>query len=277
VASDPDATLVELGPGTFVWAASRAEHGHTNAGVIVDDDGLTIVDCLLTPAHTERLVEALEPLGFPTRRVVYTSSHIEFVGGSSKLWMAARYGRRQTSALLDQPPNVAVYRRLYPSDADAFDEEFATRPVSHTVNESAWLTASLCVLPVAGQQQENLVVLVPGCDVLFAGAMATFGVTPNCFDGDPLTWADALGDLADVAARVVPGIGPVGGPDDLVALQAYLYACAEADGDPSAIPPGPWDRWTDRHLDEINVERAAMLARGDRDVPPSMLRLAGLT
>ena len=61
-----------------------------------------------------------------------------------------------------------------------------------------------------------------------------------------------------------------------VALQAYLYACADADGDPGAIPPGPWDRWADRHLDEINVERAAMLARGDDGVPSSMLRLAGL-
>jgi len=62
----------------------------------------------------------------------------------------------------------------------------------------------------------------------------------------------------------------------VVALQAYLYACVEAQGDAGALPSGPWDTWRDRHLDEINVERAAMLARGDRDVPPSMLRLAGL-
>ena len=169
---------------------------------------------------------------------MYTTSHIEFVGGSSKLWMAARYGRAQTSALLDQPPNIDVYRRLYPSDADVFDDEFGTRPVSHTVNEAAWLTESVCAVPVGGQQQENLVVLVPDADVLFAGAMATFGVTPNAFDGDPLAWADALGELGELASRIVPGIGPIGGPDDLVALQAYLYACAEAEGDVSRDPPG---------------------------------------
>lgn len=276
VASDPDATLVELAPGASVWIASRAEHGHTNAGVILDDDGLTVVDCLLTPAHAQHLVDALGPAGMPVRRVVYTSSHIEFVGGSAALWMAARYGRRQTSVLLDQPPNLEVFRHLYPDDADAFDEDFTTRPVSHMVNESAWLSASVCALPVGGQQQENLVALVPSADVLFAGAMATFGVTPNCFDGDPLAWADALGDLTELASRVVPGIGPVGGPGEMVALQAYLYACADADGDPTGIPPGPWDRWPDRHLDEVNVERAAMLARDDHRVPPSMLRLAGL-
>ncbi len=43
-----------------------------------------------------------------------------------------------------------------------------------------------------------------------------------------------------------------------------------------AVPPGRWDRWADRGFDEINVERAAMLARGDQSVPPTMLRAIGL-
>jgi glyoxylase-like metal-dependent hydrolase (beta-lactamase superfamily II) len=271
-----DASLVELATDVHAWVAVDPAHGHTNAGVVVDGDGLTVIDCLLTPARAEQLVDALEPFGLPVRRVVYTTSHIEFVGGSSKLWMAARYGRPQTSALLDQPPNRDVYRHLYPADADTFDDEFATRPVSHTIDEAAWLTTTVCALPSGGQQQQNLVAIVPDRDVLFAGAMAAFGVTPNCFDGDPLAWADALGELGELATTIVPGIGDVGGRDDVVALQAYLYACADADGDTGAIPSGPWDEWRDRELDEINVERAAMLARGDRDVPPSMLRLAGL-
>jgi hypothetical protein len=141
---------------------------------------------------------------------------------------------------------------------------------------SAYLTTSHLVVPTGGQMLENLVVLAPEAGVLFAGAMCTFGVTPNAFDGDPLAWADARGELHELAPVIVPGIGPVGGADDVIALQAYLYACADADGDPAAIPPGPWDTWRDRHLDEVNVERAAMLARGEHDVPSSMLRLLGL-
>jgi hypothetical protein len=132
---------------------------------------------------------------------------------------------------------------------------------------------------------ENLVVVVPERTtpagdqpaILFAGAMACFGVTPNAFDGDPGAWADALGDFDQLATTIVPGIGPVGGPDDVLALQAYLWACVDAEGDPTAIPPGPWDDWADRHLDPVNVERAAMLAAGDHGIPPSMLRLAGLS
>lgn len=269
--------LEPLAPGVHAWLAPMPGHGRTNAGVVVDEDGITVVDCLLTPARAGELVDALAPLELPVRRLVYTSSHVEFVGGSTRFWMAARYGRPQTSALLDQPPNVDIYRRLYPEDGDAFDDDFTTRPVSHTVDDAAWLSQSVCVLPSGGQQQENLIALVPGADVVFAGAMASFGVTPNAFDGDPATWADALGELAELATVIVPGLGPVGDAGDVVALQAYLYACVDADGDPDAIPPGPWDDWADRELDAVNVERAAMLARGDPGVPPTMLARAGLT
>ena len=75
---------------------------------------------------------------------------------------------------------------------------------------------------------------------------------------------------------VVPGIGPVGGPDHLTAVQAYLYAVADAEGDPRRIPAGPWDDWADRDLDEVNVERAARISGDDRGVPVAMLRRLGL-
>lgn len=284
--ADPAASLVELVTGVYAWLQTPPGHDRTNVGVIVDDDGITVVDTAMTQSQTDPLVAALERFGLPIRRAVYTTSHIEWTGGSPAFWMAARYGRSQTSALLDQPPSIPVLQRLHPTYADELEllAERPTRPVSHTVDTSAYLTASHLVVPTAGQMIENLVVLVPERPtdagdqpaVLFAGAMATFGVTPNAFDGDPAAWADALTDFGDLASIIVPGIGPVGDADDVLALQAYLYACADAEGNPAAIPSGPWDEWHDRELDIVNVERAAMLAVGDHDVPPSMLRLAGL-
>ena len=147
------------------------------------------------------------------------------------------------------------------------------------IAEPAWLTPAALAIPVAGQQAENLVIQVPGADVLFGGAMCSFGVTPNAFDGDPEAWADALGEIAGMATTIVPGIGPVGGVDDVIALQAYLYACVEADGDVGALPEGPWDEWSDRDLDPVNVERAALLAdrrpqRAAVDARPPRTRLS---
>ncbi|MCX7619429.1 MAG: hypothetical protein N2037_01115 [Acidimicrobiales bacterium] len=271
----PLGSLHELGDGVYTWLASPAGHGMTNAGVVVEDDGITLVDTLLVPSQAQRLAESLEPFGRPIKRVVYTSSHIEWVGGSAVFWMAARYGRSQTSALLDQPPNPEAFKRLHPLWAAEL-EEITTRPVSHTVDTAAWLTPRLCAVPQSGQQLENLVAVVPDNDVLFAGAMCCFGVTPNAFDGDPHVWADSIGELAELATTVVPGIGPIGGADELLIQQAYLYACVEAACNQTPIPAGPWDTWVDRHLDEVNIERAARLAVADRGVPQSMLRLLGL-
>lgn len=273
----PDAGRLEpLAPGAFVWLGTDGFGAPgPNAGVIVEDDGITVIDTLPSPSAARALNERLKGFGVPVRRVVYTSSHVDAVGGSSVFWMAARYGRGQTSALLDQPVPLDAYRRLVPAYADDFDEAFRTRPVSHTVDQAAWLTPLVCAVPVVGPQAESLIVVVPSAGVVFAGAVALFGTTPNAYDGDPEAWADTLGELGDQAAVIVPGVGPVGDDADVLALQAYLYATVDAEGDPTRIPDGPWDEWRLRDLDEVNVERAARLAAGDPGVPEAMVRRLG--
>jgi cyclase len=133
------------------------------------------------------------------------------------------------------------------------------------------------VLPATGHTSGDLMVLVPDCDVLFAGDLCFFGVTPLAFQGDPGTWADVLDAVAELAETIVPGHGPVGGEAEVRELQAYLRACVAAAGDERAIPPGPWDRWLERDRDAINVQRAAMLARGEDAMPPAMLKAIGLS
>jgi glyoxylase-like metal-dependent hydrolase (beta-lactamase superfamily II) len=186
------------------------------------------------------------------------------------------YGTAQASAHLDQPADPEVYRRILPELASEFSDELATRRVSHIVDAAVQLTPALAVYPTSGQTEENLVGLVAAGDTLLAGAMCSFGVTPLCFQGDPGAWADALDALVGWAPIIVPGHGPVGGEEEVRALQAYLRACVAAAGDPGRIPPGPWDDWPGREYDAINVERAALLARGEDAIPRSMLRLAGL-
>ena len=274
----PDAGRLEpIAPGVWAWLGTDGAGGPgPNAGVVVEDDGITVIDTLSSPSAARALNERLKGFGVPVRRVVYTSSHVESVGGSSVFWMAARYGRSQTSALLEQPVPVDAYRRLVPAYADEFDDSFATRPVSHVVDGAAWLTPLVCVVPVSGHQRENLVVLVPSTGTLFTGAFATVGTTPNAWDGDPECWADTLGELTEQAPVVVPGCGPVGAPRHLAVLQAYLYATVDAEGDPQRIPDGPWDDWSGRDLDAVNVERARRLREGDEGVPLAMMQRLGL-
>jgi cyclase len=265
-----------LVPGVYCWIQLPSEPGRANAGVVVDADGITLIDTLLSPAQWTPLAEAVEALGFPIRRVVLTSSNAEYSGGTARFRTAAIYGRPQASTHLDQPADPSILRRMYHAPADEIDDAFATRPVSHVVDAPVQLTPALAVLPMCGQQQENLVVVVPAAEIVFAGAMCSFGVTPLAHQGDPAAWADALDDLIELAPIVVPGHGPIGGEEEVRELQAYLRACVAAEGDPARIGSGPWDTWVARDHDAINVERAAMLAAGDDAIPPSLLHRLGL-
>jgi glyoxylase-like metal-dependent hydrolase (beta-lactamase superfamily II) len=269
-------SLVALDTGIYAWLDPVPGDGHPNAGLVIDADAATAIDSLCVTSQAQAFAAAVDELGVRIRRTVLTASTIEFVGGTSCFTMSGMYGRRQTSVHLDQPPTPEIYRRLLPDVADEFDDELTTKPVSHIVEEAVQLTPAVRLEPFAGAQEENLVAVVAAAGICFAGAMASFGVTPRCYQGDPGRWADELDRLLDLAPIIVPGHGPIGGEEEVRDLQGYLRACVAADGDPSAVPAGPWDAWRQREHDEVNVERAAMLARGDTSIPPSMLRAAGL-
>ena len=75
---------------------------------------------------------------------------------------------------------------------------------------------------------------------------------------------------------MIPGHGQPGGAADVRDFVGYLRACIDAGGAVERIGPGPWDRWTDRRFDAVNVERAALLARGVDQIPQAMFELLDL-
>lgn len=272
--------LVELGRGVFAWTHPNPRFGDSNVGLVIDGDGLTVIDTTATPERgvaVRRAIEELtEELALPLRRVVVTSSRVAFSGGGAAFWQAGFYATEATSDQLDAPASPDALRRLLPHLAGAYHGEFATRPITHTVTERAWLTPAAEAIPLPGESPANLVVHVAGADVVFAGALASFGVTPLAFDGDPEAWIGSLAAMRDLAATIVPGHGPPGGAADVEDLVGYLGACIDAAGDPGAIRPGPWDRWPDRRFDPVNVERAERMAAGDGAIPRSLFDLLGL-
>lgn len=266
-----------LVPGVHVELAAEPGHGSTNATAVVDEDGVTVVDTLMVPEQWEPFAGAVEALGLPIRRVVLTSSNVEFAGGTARFRLAAIYGRPQASAHLDQAADPELFRRLHPSYAGGFDDDFATRPVSHVVDAPVQLTPAVTLVPMSGQQAENLVAVLPGAGIALAGAMCAFGVTPNAAQGDPARWAAELDRLLELAPVVVPGHGPIGGEEEVRDLQAYLRACVDAEGDAASLADGPWRRWTGAaEWDPVNVERAALLAEGRDEPPRTLLERLGL-
>ncbi len=275
--SAPPRTLHELAAGVYVWIQPGGESGVSNAGVIVDDDGVTIVDTMMVRSQWEPFAAAVKALDLPMRRIVLTHGHIDHVGGTKAFPHAGVYASPQTSAVLDHHMPIDAYKAFMSAFEDEFDDlaELGTRPATHLIDGAASLTARVEVLPASGHTEGDVIVLVADADVCFPGDLCFFGVTPLAFQGDPAKWADMLEAVVDLADTIVPGHGPIGGEREVRELQAYLRACVDAEGDPSAIPPGPWDAWLERDRDAINVERAALLAEGQDVMPPSMLKAIG--
>ena len=278
--SVPTNTLHELADGVFVWIQPGGESGVSNAGAIVDDDGITVVDTLMVRSQWEPFAAAVAGLGRPVRRLVLTHAHIDHVGGSRAFANASVLGSQQTSdaprrrdaARRVQGVHARVRRRVRRARRDR-----APGPVTHLVTDAAQLTPRVELLPANGHTDGDVMVLVADADVLFAGDLCFFGVTPLAFQGNPETWANVLDVVGELADTIVPGHGPIGGEPEIRALQQYLRHCvAVARGEQAAIPPGPWDTWPERDpRDAINIERAALLAAGQDVMPNSMLKAMG--
>ena len=266
--------LVEIADDVFVWSgAGRLDA--PNAGVVVEDDGITVIDSLLVASQAAELAAALEQFVRPVRRLVLTASHVPFVGGSAVFKLAAVYGSTVTSTNLDLPPNVAGYQHLFPAHAHEFDG-LVTRRVSHVVTQAAWLTAKVVAAPLPGHQAQNLVVQVPHANVVFAGALCSFGARPLGFEADYAAWLASLGQLVEWGEVIVPGVGPVGDASDVATFASYLAACIDGGEGECELVDGPWATWEHQEFDPVNIERAAIVARGDDVPPPRALALFGM-
>ena len=274
VITAPPLTLHEIADRVWVWLQPGGESGVSNAGVVGDDDGLTVIDTLMVRSQWAPFATAVKELGETVKRVVLTHAHIDHVGGTTAFRNAMILGSPMTSDLLDQAMPVDAYKAFMPAFTEGFDElaVLGTRPVSHIVDEAAQLTERIELLPARGHTDGDVMVLVDDADVLFAGDLCFFGVTPLAFQGDPAAWAAVLDVVGELADTIVPGHGPIGGAGEVGALREYLAHCVTG-----TIPPGPWDSWLERaERDPINIEKASMLRAGDDGMPPSMLRALGL-
>ncbi len=234
-------TLDQVADGVYAYVQPGGGWCVNNAGLVVGEDRTVLVDTAATEARTRRLGEAVErvvPGGVDF--VVNTHFHGDHTFGNGRFTpralVVAHEGTRSDSA------EAGLHLRgLWPQ------VEWGETPLTlPTVTFRDALT-----LRTGGPRVElfdvgpahtahDVVAWVPERTVLFTGDVVWSGVTPYVLMGSVTGSLRALERLRALGPRVVvPGHGPVGGPELLDFTEAYLRLLQRlaADGRRAGLTP----------------------------------------
>ena len=213
----------------------------SNAGFVITDDGVVVIDALGAPALGQALIAAIGRLTRqPIRYVVVTHYHADHIYGLQAFReigatiIAHREGReylqsqqarlRLEASRTELAPWIDRNTRLVEPDRWLDAEETTLRVGQH----------ELVIRQVGpAHTPEDLSVYVPARGVLFAGDLVFRGRIPYVGQADSERWIASLKKLIELKPRVlVPGHGPVSVNPlaDLQTTRDYLLFLRQAMG-----------------------------------------------
>ena len=221
--------LKAIGPGVYAAIDGPQGQSGSNAGFVIGDDGVLVIDSFFNPEATKALIGEIGKLTTkPIRFVVNTHYHADHVGGDAVLQAAG--------AVIIAHRNVRGWIRT--ENLHLFGDHLtpqikatiASLPLPDVVTESdlsVWLgKRKVVVRSVLGHTGGDLIVSVPDAKVVFCGDILWRHVSPNIIDGTVAHWIDTLDALrrAPEATQTtfVPGHGDVATVDDVAQLDDYL-------------------------------------------------------
>lgn len=224
--------VVQLSEHTFAYQQLPGSWCQNNLGIIQlgQDGAVLLIDTTATERKNQRLRRALEFLGATRINVVNTHFHGDHTFGNSVFADGEILGTESTAQLITLAGDDLVRRQ---PDIDFGDVHIMapTRMVSDGQHlPTIWGDIEFIEFKHA-HTASDLVVWVPTEKVLFTGDIAWNGVTPFALMGSITGSIEALELLQELGSRaIVPGHGPVGGPEVLQRTLDYLRSvltCAE--------------------------------------------------
>lgn len=221
--------LKQVAPGVYAAIDGPAHKAGANAGIVIGDDGVLVVDSFFYPDATRALVAEIHRLTpKPIRYVINTHYHVDHTGGDQVLRAAGAVviAHRNVRGWLRTNNLNLVGDRITPE----LKAQIETLPLPDIVTDkdlAIWLGGrEIVVRTVLGHTGGDLSVYVPDAKVLFTGDLFWRKVPPNLIDGSVSEWTATNGDferIPDAHHTVfVPGHGDLGNVGDVEDFRTYL-------------------------------------------------------
>jgi glyoxylase-like metal-dependent hydrolase (beta-lactamase superfamily II) len=202
---------VELGDRFFV---RRYAFYDQNIGVVLGDGEALVIDTRSTYGQAREIKAHLHELtAFPVTVVVDTHGHFDHAFGNALFRPATIWGHERCVTFMERTgerrkPEIA---REEPGLAAELTE-VVIDPPDRTFADTATIEVGGRPLELAflgrGHTDHDILITIPGTDVLFAGDLVEQGNVPFFGDGYPLDWVATARAVAErVTGTIVPGHG----------------------------------------------------------------------
>ena len=240
--------LHSIGDQVWAWTLPEGELGRSNAGLVSGDGAALLIDTLFDLRLTAEMLTAMEPVTAqaPIRWALMTHSNGDHTHGNQLLDLSVRIVAAKGTA---EEVRHGLAGEMYAS-LTTFDLGPVVTPYLRdrlglfdfggiTVRNADETFESQLTVDVGGRRVEliNLgpahtaadsVAYVPDAGVVYAGDLVFAGGAPIVWAGPIANWVaacDAM--LALDPTVVVPGHGPVGGPESIQRMREYLVFVSE--------------------------------------------------
>jgi len=213
--------------------ASAANEGfNSNAGFVVTDDGVVVIDALGTPALGNALLQAIRRVTpKPVKRVILTHYHADHFYGLEPL-KAAGADVWAHRAALEYLESGEAQRRLQQRANDLFpwvDESMKIVRADRWLDERAEFELGGIRFEIyhlgPAHSPEDVIIVVPQEGVVFSGDILFAGRIPFVGEADSKRWLERIDRLLELKPRImVTGHGQVSRDPakDLALTREYL-------------------------------------------------------